>query len=157
LEFFQGRLPEYFLLDGQQRLTALASVLLNRSILPELLSEVEDEMPFIYGNLRRFPREIDATTDGSGYRFPWVLLNHLFDGSINKDSSYQDLLSEEQRQIADNFTQRVRDYQFPVQLISGRDYATVADIFARVNSQGTQLTGAEIHLATIVPRWPAVT
>ena len=49
--------------------------------------------------------------------------------------------------------QRFRDYQFPVQIIQGQDYPTVGKIFALVNSQGTQLTGAEIHMATIIPYW----
>ncbi|MEK7856589.1 MAG: hypothetical protein AAB288_10905, partial [Acidobacteriota bacterium] len=37
------------------------------------------------------------------------------------------------------------------------DYAMVGEIFTRVNSAGTQLTGAEIHLARIVPRWKGIT
>ncbi|MGA2033599.1 MAG: DUF262 domain-containing protein [Thermoguttaceae bacterium] len=51
LEQFEGRLPEYFLLDGQQRLTALSTVLLSRQVLKEVLAEVEEEMPHLFGNL----------------------------------------------------------------------------------------------------------
>jgi len=157
LQQFQNRLPQYFLLDGQQRLTSLASVLLERSILRKVLAELEEEMPYLYGNLRRFPKEIEATTDGGGYKFPWVSLNRLFDGSVKDDPDYKTHLSQTQRAAVDSFTQRIRDYQFPIQIVRGRDYPTVGEIFARVNSLGTQLTGAEIHLARIVPHWKGIT
>lgn len=154
---FQDRLPQYFLLDGQQRLTSLASILLKRDILQEVLAEFEEEMPYLFGNLRKFPREIEATTDGAGYKFPWVSLNRLFDGSIKEDPDYRNRLSEKERAAVNAYTQRIRDYLFPIQIIRGRDYPTVGEIFARVNSQGTQLTGAEIHMANIVPHWPGIT
>jgi hypothetical protein len=157
LKQFENRLPQYFLLDGQQRLTSLASVLLDRSVLRKVLAELEEEMPHLYGNLRRFPREIEATTDGGGYRFPWVSLNRLFDGSVKDDPDYRNHLNQTQRAAVDAFTQRIRDYQFPIQIVRGRDYPTVGEIFARVNSLGTQLTGAEIHLARIVPHWKGIT
>src|SRR5207302_5861698 len=48
-------------------------------------------------------------------------------------------------------------YKCPVQIIRDRTYEEVADIFPRVNSQGTQLTGAEIHLARIVPHGRGIT
>src|SRR5205814_5361043 len=49
---FDGKTPRYFLLDGQQRVTALASVTLNRQLFNTLLREKEDEMPFIVANLK---------------------------------------------------------------------------------------------------------
>ena len=157
LAYFGEQLPQWFLLDGQQRLSALASVMLDRPVVKALLSELEEEMPFIYANVKKFPREIEATTDGGGYKFPWILINHLFDGTYKSDPKVFDNLSSDQRTAIDNYVQRMRDYVFPVQIISGRTYIEVADIFTRVNSQGTQLTGAEIHLATIVPKWPGIT
>ena len=63
LDQFDGALPRYFLLDGQQRVTALASVTLKRDLFKSLISEVEEEMPLILANLRHFPGEIEATTD----------------------------------------------------------------------------------------------
>ena len=154
---FENRLPEYFLLDGQQRLTSLASVLLDRGVLRKVLAELEEELPHLYGNLRRFPKDIVATSDGGGYKFPWVALNRLFDGSIKDDPDYRNHLTQGQGRAAEDFTQRIRDYQFPVQIVRGASYPTVGEIFARVNSLGTQLTGAEIHLARIVPHWKGIT
>jgi len=154
---FEHRLPKYFLLDGQQRVTALASILLKRETLRSLLFELEEEMPYLFANLRTFPKEIEATTDGSGYKYPWFLLNQLFDNSLFEVAGFKEKISAEQRAKLDEFAQAIRDYTFPVQIIQGRDYASVGEIFARVNSLGTQLTGAEIHLANIVPHWPGIT
>lgn len=147
--------PRYFLLDGQQRLTALASVILPRPRLKELLIELEEEMPFIFVNLKKFPNDIEATTDVAGYRFPWVTFNRLFDNSLFTDPAYATL--HEVHSKVNSYVQLFRDYAFPVQIIRDRTYEEVADIFTRVNSQGTQLTGAEIHLARIVPHWKGIT
>lgn len=149
-------LPRYFLLDGQQRVSALASVLLKRDTLREILVELEEEMPFVFANLKKFPREFEATTDPAGYRFPWVLFNKLFDGSFRLEPDFS-RLSQETSDAVQTYIQRLRDYKFPVQIIRDRDYATVGEIFTRVNSAGTQLTGAEIHLARIVPHWKGIT
>lgn len=156
IDQFGGILPRYFLLDGQQRVTALASITLKRDLFRSLVSEVEEEMPLILANLRRFPREIEATTDLAGYSFPWVLFNELFAGTAQAKPEYANL-SQADTENVKRYMQRLRDYKFPVQIIRDRDYATVAEIFTRVNSQGTQLTGAEIHLARIVPHWRGIT
>ncbi len=151
-----GALPRYFLLDGQQRLTALSSVLLKRELLKDLLIELEEDMPYIYINLKRFPKEMEATDAPTGYSFPWVLYNKLFDGSLLNDVNY-DKMDNERKEIIRKYVQNIRDYKFPVQIIRDQDYSTVAEIFTRVNSQGTILTGAEIHLAKIVPHWAGIT
>ena len=156
LEQLNGILPRYFLLDGQQRVSALASVVLRRDNLKQLLAELEEDFPFIYINLKKLRREIEATTDSGGYKYPWILMNSLFDGSIERDQNF-DRLSDVEKEAIRNYTQGFRDYQFPLQIIRDRDYATVGEIFTRVNSQGTQLTGAEIHLARIVPHWRGIT
>lgn len=156
LEQQDGKLPRYFLLDGQQRITAIASVLLQRDKLRELLAELEEDMPFIYVNLKKLRREIEATTDSGGYKYPWVLMNRLFDGSFVRDADFERLSADEREEIR-RYVQDFRDYLFPLQIIRDRDYPTVAEIFTRVNSQGTQLTGAEIHLARIVPHWRGIT
>ena len=58
LKQYNGRLPRYFLLDGQQRITALASVLLPREQLRLILAELEEDMPYIFCNLKKFPDEL---------------------------------------------------------------------------------------------------
>lgn len=148
------QLPTYFLLDGQQRITALASVMLPREELKSLLLELEEEMPFIFVNLKKFPKDIEATTDVGGYKLPWVPFHRLFDASFALEQA-QLVITD--RKAVQKYVQGFRDYSFPVQIIGERTYEAVADIFTRVNSQGTQLTGAEIHLARIVPHWKGIT
>lgn len=87
-------IPRYFLLDGQQRVTALASVLLKREKVRELLAEMEEDLPYIYANLKHFPKEFEATTDPSGYHFHWVLFNKLFDGSYRNEAEFAKLHTE---------------------------------------------------------------
>jgi hypothetical protein len=157
-ERLRAKLPRRFLLDGQQRVTALASVMLERDRLRELLTEMEEELPFIFLDLRHLPREkdwIEATTDVANYRFPWVLHNGLFDGSVQRDPNFA-RLSPKDTESVNRYVQKFRDYKFPVQIISERSYAEVGEIFTRVNSDGTQLTGAEIYLARIVPHWRGI-
>lgn len=157
LEQYDGRLPKYFLLDGQQRITALASVFLPREQLKKVLAEIEEDMPHIFCNLKRFPAELEATTDCAGYSFPWASLQEVLCGDIVGREEIRRRIGESKVNEIRETIQRLRDYQFPVQIIQDRSYETVAEIFALVNSQGTQLTGAEIHLARLVPHWRGIT
>jgi hypothetical protein len=150
-------LPRYFLLDGQQRLTALASVITKRDKLKDLLIELEEDMPYIYINIKRFPNDIEARdTAPMGDDYPYVLYNYLFDGTFAGSADFEKIDADKKEAIR-RYVQNIRDYKFPVQIIRDQDYATVAEMFTRVNSQGTQLTGAEIHLAKIVPHWAGIT
>src|SRR5207244_775810 len=124
-----------------------ASVLLDRAEVKKILVEVEDEMPYVFANLKRFPLstkqvavpELETTTDPAGYSFPWIMFNKLFDGSFHSEDLSR--LRPGTTEAIRNYIQRLRDYKFPVQIIRDRDYSSVAEIFTRVNSAGTQLTG----------------
>jgi uncharacterized protein with ParB-like and HNH nuclease domain len=155
LEFYKDVLPKYFVIDGQQRLTALASVMLERNFLKKVEPEIEDDIASLYADLKRFPKDIEAASDGEPNKFPWWQLNDVFSGKFRENSDYGKLTKEERKRV-DQYIQRMRDYQFPVQIIQESNYPTVGKIFARVNSQGTQLTGAEIHLASIIPYWQGI-
>jgi hypothetical protein len=156
LEQANGRLPKYFLLDGQQRITALASAFLPREKLKEVLAEVEEDMPQLFCNLKRFPDELEATNDVTGYSFPWASLQETLSGNILQGEELRRKIGETKLRELQDRIQRFRDYQFPVQIIQERTYPEVAKIFELVNSQGTSLTGAEIHLARLVPHWPGI-
>ena len=149
--------PKYFLIDGQQRVSALASVVLEHGFLKKVEPEIEGELASIHVDLRRFPREIFATTRGVEDNFPYVLLNNVLNGQIKDSPDYTNKLSPEQKHNIESYVQRLRDYQFPIQIIQETDYPTVGKIFALVNSQGTPLTGAEIYIASIIPYWKGIT
>ncbi len=155
LEYYQGKLPRYFLIDGQQRITALASVMLKPGFLKEVEPEIENDLGSLYVNIKKFPKEMQAATDGEPYKFPWVSVNDVFTGRLKESQEFEKLTYEQKRAI-DRDVQRIRDYTFPVQIIQERNYATVGKIFTLVNSQGTQLTGAEIYVASIIPYWRGI-
>jgi len=155
LEYYEGKLPRYFLIDGQQRVTALASVMLKQGLLNEVEPEIEKNLGPVYVNIKKFPREIQAAADGEPYKFPWVCVNEVFTGRLKELPEF-DKLTYEQKRAIEHEVQGIRDYTFPVQIIQERNYATVAKIFTLVNSQGTQLTGAEIYVASIIPYWRGI-
>ena len=157
LEQQEGRLPKYFLLDGQQRITALASIFLPREQLRDILAEVEEDMPQIFCNLKRFPEDLEATTDSTGYTYPWASLQETICGNVLQGEEIRRKIGETKLREIQEKVQRLRDYAFPVQIIQDCTYEAVAEIFALVNSQGTSLTGAEIHLARLVPHWRGIT
>src|SRR5208282_4968242 len=74
---------------------------------------------------------------------------------IQREEIRRGLGEAKTKAIRDNID-RLRSYPFPVQIVQDKTYEEVAEIFALVNSQGTSLTGAEIHLARLVPRWNGI-
>ena len=51
------------------------------------------------------------------------------------------------------YTQK-ESYLYPIQIIRGKSYDEVTDIFIRVNSSGTRLRGSDLALAQITSTWP---
>jgi len=61
----------------------------------------------------------------------------------------------------DKFNQRLNQlysrkesYLYPIQIIRGKSYVEVTQIFIRVNSSGTRLRGSDLALAQITSAWP---
>jgi hypothetical protein len=83
-------------------------------------------------------------------------MNDVLSGRTKDSQDYRDKLTLQQKQEIDRKVQRFRDYSFPVQIVQDTDYPTVGRVFSLVNSQGTQLTGAEIYMASIIPHWSGI-
>lgn len=49
---------------------------------------------------------------------------------------------------------QIKNYKFPVEIVRGRTYSEVTEIFIRVNSRGTRLGAGDLALAQITSRWP---
>ncbi len=64
-------------------LTALASVILPRARLKELLLELEEDMPYIFCSLKRFPYDLEVRTDSSIEKFPKISLQEILDGAFS--------------------------------------------------------------------------
>ena len=129
--------------------------MLKPGFLKEVEPEIENDLGSLYVNIKKFPKEMQAATDGEPYKFPWISVNDVFTGRLKELQEFEKLTQEQKRAI-DRDVQRIRDYTFPVQIIQERNYATVGKIFTLVNSQGTQLTGAEIYVASIIPYWRGI-
>ncbi len=161
LHLYKHRLPTYLLLDGQQRLTALCSVILPANQVLESLGE-EIDLPKLFINLKTLG--IEASKDSLPASNNEVLLNRLLstetDDSglssiFNELTSRKDITAKHKNGLKD-FRERILQYSYPVQVLENHDYETVANIFKRVNSQGKILVTAELELATIVPHWKGI-
>jgi hypothetical protein len=148
--------PHQFLVDGQQRLTALTALAYGSGYISQREPEAEYDWPRFYVNLRRPADAKPVDPEDKQPKFPWVPMEEFYDGSYvhRPEFSTLDVAARDQAQTCRD---RFRSYKFPVQVVKGFDYATVGEVFARVNSEGTPLTGAEIHIARIIPRWRGIT
>jgi hypothetical protein len=158
LHLYKERLPTYLLLDGQQRLTALCSVILHADQVMSSLGE-EITLPKLFINLRTLAIEARNTSISSSNNE--ILLNRILSEETT-DSGLSSVLGEislrkditlKHKNNLKEFREKILQYTYPVQILENHDYATVANIFKRVNSQGKILVTAELELATIVPHW----
>ncbi len=158
VHLYKDRLPTHLLLDGQQRLTALCSVTLPASEVMTSLGE-EISLPNLFLNIKTL--RIEARKDTISSSNNEILLNRLLSEETDESglgcvlselSARKDITSKHRNGLKD-FRQRILQYSYPVQVLEGHSYETVADIFKRVNSQGRILVSAELELATIIPHW----
>lgn len=158
LHLYKDRPPKYLLVDGQQRLTALCSVILRSDDVIKSLGE-EVDLPTLFINVKTLG--IEEKADPSFASNNEVLLNRVL--SAEKDDSgltavltelsgRKDITAVHRNNLRE-FRERILQYAYPVQVLDGHDYKTVAEIFRRVNSQGKVLVTAELELAKIVPHW----
>jgi hypothetical protein len=158
LHLFKKHLPTYLLLDGQQRLTALCSVILPANQVLDSLGE-EIDLPRLFINIKTL--RIEARKDPIPPSNNELLLNRLLSAETD-DSGLASVLAElaPRKDVTSNhrnglkqFRERILQYTYPVQILENHNYETVAEIFKRVNSQGKILVTAELELASIVPHW----
>ncbi len=154
--------PQYFLVDGQQRLTALTAIIIGSDFINNLERESEYNWPTFYFNIdlnlnktKNIQKAIEASSETGYYAFPWVPIQALFDGNLESSKNFKKLSDEKRKQLSD-FRDMISTYSFPVQIIKGFDYPDIGEIFWRVNYLGTQISGAEIHIAKIIPYWKGI-
>jgi hypothetical protein len=118
----------------------------------------EISLPQLFINLKTL--KIEARKDSDTSSSNEIRINRLMstDGfaSVLKDIEVRKDFTSEQRKKIEAFRQRILDYSYPVQILDGHDYVTVAEIFRRVNKQGKALVTAEVELAKLIPYWPGV-
>lgn len=138
-----SRKPD-FVLDGQQRLTALAHVL--RSEEPDIRFNLErEEFAVASAKIKNDPK--------------WVKINHIFQESWHKVYTNLGLDNEDQSHDFAARLERLSDIQkreMPVQVLREFEYNDVTEIFVRINSRGRRLKQAELSMARLAFKLPGI-
>lgn len=160
--------PRLLIVDGQQRLTSLYSVLHGKPVLDArfrhkritIAFRPEDESFEVSdAAIRRDPEYIADITAlwGTGYRsalrdFLGRLAEHRQAGPDPAEAQWNthlDLLEDRIDRVRD-----LRDFQFQaLELTDGANEEQVADIFVRANSKGVQLKQADFILTLMSVHW----
>ena len=146
------------LLDGQQRLTTL--YVLFRGKAPKFY---EGESLFFNLHFNMQTEEFRFWQKSLMEKSPaWIGVHDFLRKGLNALLERLDRLDESRRTIIQqnlarlSKLDRVRDYTYTVDQVSGEDYSVeeVVDIFNRVNSRGTPLKKADLALAHVCSLWP---
>ena len=170
--------PSHLLLDGQQRLTSLAAVMKGTPAAMRVRGSVVEAPIEIYFNMDHPDTTIepDDTDEGSDYaggdsrifqlksrsvesdrrRIPVTSVFRLGPGKALLESGVRGDDPDFPRYL-DRLTTlygKAESYMYPVQIL-GREIpdGQVADIFVRLNLQGTTLRKADLALALVTSRW----
>ncbi len=143
------------LLDGQQRLTSLAAIMLGRELKVRGLKRAID----IVFNVRTEKFEVAGPRQRG--EAGWISLTKLFTrGAI---AVFMDLgldsRSPDTKQILERLTrlENIKTYKYSVSVLEKLNYVEVTHIFVRINSGGTTLGSADLALAQTSSRWRGIT
>ena len=134
------------MLDGQQRLTALARVIYDGD--PDIRFNLDTEQ-FEVANaaIRRDPR--------------WIPVTDIFSKGATRVALDRDLIGDGGAKAEDalrrlNRVAEIKNISVPVHTLDGFDYEEVTEVFVRVNSKGTRLRQAELAIAQLAFRLPGM-
>src|SRR5579864_279551 len=172
------------LLDGQQRITSLASVMTGRPIRVregDQIAERNIELFFNLEHLDTTPEIIDPNSgnlsteddDSRSMVFQvrnksienvphWISVTKLFKegvGSILRDLrvGWDHPKYEKYNTRLNRLFNRRENYVYPVQILPKElSYQEATDVFVRVNSLGSRLGGSDLALALVTSRWPGL-
>ncbi|WP_165968945.1 DUF262 domain-containing protein [Actinomadura sp. KC06] len=135
-----------YLLDGQQRLTALHRVFSNHEG-AQIIFNIETE---------KFQNQSPATArDPRWIKVFDVLKGNMVQLAIKRAEQLPDLGMET---ILERFhaLTKIGERQFHMEILEGFSYQEITEIFVRVNSGGRSLKASDLVLATLTARWPGV-
>jgi hypothetical protein len=134
----EARSDALWVVDGQQRITTLAEVLLVDSGSDPggrtIRFDLEDKL-FAYGTTAQEPAP------------RWLPLSEVSDSVRLLTWAHQHTLSDFALHTALDLGKRIREYQAPAYIVETEDEAILRGIFDRSNSSGKALTAAEIFNA----------
>ncbi len=158
----KNSVPRLVIVDGQQRLTAVYAVMTGTNVVDEKYRERELKLAFRPRD-GRFDVPTAATKNDPDY-VPDI--TELFQTSssrrtvnrflerleVARSNTLQD---EEADRLAEAIDRLASVQQFPIQVVelnAGIDEESVADVFVRINSEGTELDQADF-LLTLMSVW----
>lgn len=143
------------LLDGQQRLTSLAAVMLGK---PLRVRDSKKAIDIVFNvHTERFEVAGPRQSGDVG----WISLTKLF--TLGQVEILRELKlsfdNPDAPKILDRLKhlENIKTYKYRVNLLERLSYEEVTDIFIRINSGGTVLNNADLALAQISARWRGVT
>ncbi|KAB8145741.1 DUF262 domain-containing protein [Chloroflexia bacterium SDU3-3] len=143
------------LLDGQQRLTSLAAVMLGR---PLIVRDTKRPIDIVFNV---FTERFEVAGVRQRGETGWISVSKLFtSGPMRALREVRDGLSDdEEDKVLERLTRldNIKSYKYRVNVLEGINYEEVTDIFVRINSGGTILNNADLALAQISARWRGVT
>ncbi len=131
-----------FILDGQQRVTAIQRVKYDPEV--DIRFHVGDERFEVY----RKSMESDDS---------WISVRELWQTDTLSFATKHGLTNRPDTAMISPRLSRVFDLQksmVPIQIVRGFDYDDVTEIFIRVNSEGTRLAGVDLAMALMALRLP---
>lgn len=139
--------PDWLILDGQQRLTSLGQIK-NGNI--KIRFHIDDESFRVQNNaISKDPKWIridDIWKKGSAS----ILQDLSTSLGISMDIVFKNYMKKIQN------IEEILNQQIPVFEIREQDYSRIAEMYVRLNGQGTKLRKAEINLALIVLKFPKI-
>jgi hypothetical protein len=173
------------LLDGQQRITSLASVMTGRPIRVREGDQIAERHIELYFNLEhpdKIPVEVvdpnsgHVSSEDEDYKVlvfqvknksienvpHWISVTKLFKegvGSVLKDLKvgWDHPSHDKYNTRLNQLYNRRENYVYPVQILPKElSYQEATDVFVRVNSLGSRLGGSDLALALVTSRWPGL-
>ena len=153
------------LLDGQQRLTSLATVIRGKSIhVKDKPKAIELMFNLEHPDNLNIVTEDDATFSVATEKLEqlpqWVKVSEVFENDNDTPFLQQAGVEHFSDPNCLRYTQRlaklrkIREYTYRIDVLDRElSYNEVTEIFVRVNSSGVDLRGADLALARIVLKW----
>lgn len=138
------------LLDGQQRLSTLARVMVPDAV------PAGQKVPDIRFNPQT--REFKTANAVSKHDPQWISVAEILRGGAQfreliKPLALSQPEEDQWTDVLSGVASRIRNYMLPVQTVHVDDYETVAEIFNRVNTGGTRLSKGDLVLGAMAARW----
>src|SRR5438093_1927472 len=139
------REPEWYILDGQQRLTAL--------------TKIEEGGIKVRFNIEKEVFQLENTAIMNDPK--WIQVSEVWSsGTVEVARALKEKLGISLDEIYEKYVPRIDklyrilDRELPIHEIREDDYGKIAEIYIRLNSKGTRLKKAELYLALAVLHIP---